>query len=245
MRLSGLRVFMLVLGCALAAAPAAAQDAPAAAPAGNPDPAAPDNVTLDDLFVAPAPIAAPVKPLRLPQPLPVGFDTKLGADVAPTPSPVYQPGAPLPGTGNADSGAAWAKMGVPNFASVDARIDPGSDRGKFGATLQQALPVGGSLSVTLQDSFSMTDTPRLTAAMPPPAAPAQIWDNERQLKFTVLPTGTTFSAGRTTSSIDPVSHTSFAADQKIYGPLHLTTAFNDVGQPTSSKSIKASLTLNW
>jgi len=193
MRLSVFSVLML--GWALAA-PAAAQDASTMTPAGTPDPAALDTIRLDDsLFLQPAP-SAPVKPLRLPQPLPVDFDSKLGADVAPTPPPVYQPGAPLPGTSNADSGAAWAKMGVPNFASVNARIDPGSDQGKFGATLQQALPIGSSLAVTLQDSFSVTDTPRLTAAATPPAAPAQFWNNERQLKFTVLLTGTAFSAGR-------------------------------------------------
>jgi len=42
-----------------------------------------------------------------------------------------------------------------------------------------------------------------------------------------------------------VTHNTFSADQKLYGPLHVTTAVTDVGQTTSSKSISAGFKLNW
>jgi hypothetical protein len=62
-----------------------------------------------------------------------------------------------------DSGAAWASVGVADLATVDARVDPGSDQGKLGTTFKRSIPVGGKFSVTLQDSYSMTET----SALPP------------------------------------------------------------------------------
>jgi hypothetical protein len=36
-----------------------------------------------------------------------------------------------------------------------------------------------------------------------------------------------------------------SAEQKLYGPLHVTTAVTDLGQTTSNKSITAGFKLNW
>ena len=57
-----------------------------------------------------------------------------------------------------DSGAAWASVGVADLATVDARVDPGNDQSKLGTTFKRSIPVGGKFSVTLQDSYSMTET---------------------------------------------------------------------------------------
>jgi hypothetical protein len=76
-------------------------------------------------------------------------------------------------------------------------------------------------------------------------APQQVFGNERAVKFNVLPTGTTLGAGFANASNDPVTHNTFSADQKLYGPLHVTTAVTDIGQTTSSKSITAGFKLNW
>jgi hypothetical protein len=262
---------------ALAPPSEAAADVPAA-PATDPDDALGKALTF-----APAALStAPLKPLRLPgypaakgldvsradnpdgsskftvkPPLPIDVDTKFGADFAPTASSTLQPGSPLPGSGSAyDSGAAWASIGVPNLASVDARVDPDSDQGKLGTTLRHAMPVGSRFAVTVQDTFSVTDTlgarntgnagePLLAAVPPATPAPAQVWGNEQKLKFDVLPTGTSLSAGIATSSLDPVTHHSLSAEQKIYGPLHVTTSVNDIGEATASRSISAGLKLNW
>jgi hypothetical protein len=261
-------------------------DDTAAAPPDNSADASPGTVADfalgDALTFDPAALAAaPVKPLRLPgysaskdfdisradkpdgsssftvkKPLPIDLDTRLGADIAPSAAPVYSPGRPLPGTGNAyDSGAAWASIGVPNLASIDARVDPNGDRSKLGTTLQRSMPVGSKLSVTLQDTFAVTDTMNtrsanasqsLLAALPPTTpAPAQAWGNEQKLKFDILPTGTSLSGGVVTSSIDPLTHNTFSADQKVYGPLHVTTTVNDLGTATNNKSITASYRLTW
>ena len=192
------------------------------------------------------------------------WNATIGADVnlAATPSDSYQFGRPPPSRAdNTGSGAAWASIAVPNLASVDARVDATNDQGKVGTTLKRSIPIGSRFSVTVQDTYSVTETfnPLGTAAesassLPlietaPAAAttptPQQVWGNEKIARLDYLPTGTTLSAGVTSTSIDPVTHKTFSADQKIYGPLHVTTAVTDIGQSTASKSISAGFKLNW
>ncbi len=192
------------------------------------------------------------------------IDSNVGADVnvAAQPSSVYQPRGPLPGSTTNDRGsaAAWASVGLPNLASVNARVDPTSDQGKIGGKLSHAVPVGKDLSVTLEDSYSMTESlsgapiapaPATTttslAAPPATATPGseQVFDNSKSVKFNVAPTGTSFGAGWTTASNDPVTHHTLSADQKLFGPLHVTTSVTDVGQPTENKTITAGFKLNW
>jgi hypothetical protein len=198
--------------------------------------------------------------VHLNKPLPTAWDAKVGAEIglAATPQETYQPGKPLPGTAdNPGSGAAWASVDVPSVASIGARIDQSSDQSKFGTTLKRAVPLGGKLSVTLQNSYSVTENyagpssapgnlPLMTVPVPTTTpAPSQVWGAEQMLKLDVLPTGTSFAAGIDTASNDPETHNKFSADQKVYGPLHVTTSVTDVGQPTSNKSITAGFKLNW
>ena len=238
------------------------------------------------LLLDPAALAdgTPAKPLRLPtigdprkfdvsradkpdgsstlvvkQPLAGDWDAKLGADlnVAAPPPDGDRPGKPLPvAAGGQNSGAAWASVGLPNLASLDARVDRANDQGKLATTIKKSIALGGQLSVTLQDSYSVTETfsppaatpsdmPLMTAPAVAAAAPPQVWNSRKAVKLDVLTTGTTFGAGFATASNDPVTHNTLSAEQKLYGPLHVTTAVTDVGQPASNKSIAASLKLNW
>lgn len=192
------------------------------------------------------------------QPLRADLDTvelnaNVGADVnfAPPPATVYRPGAPPPGTATDDvgSGAAWASVGMSNLATVDARVDPTGDRGRLAGTLRHSLPVGKKMSVTLEDSYSVSDTlsasPDTAAASSATAAPTQVWDNQKSVKLAIKPTATTFSAGVFTASNDPVTHNTLSAKQKLFGPLHVTTAVTDLGEPSENKSISAGFKLNW
>ena len=78
-----------------------------------------------------------------------------------------------------------------------------------------------------------------------PSAQTEVYGNEKSVKFNIQPTGTTLAAGFTSTSNDPVTHNTLSADQKIFGPLHVTTAVTDIGEPTSRKSITAGFRLNW
>lgn len=194
------------------------------------------------------------------QALPTEWDTKVGADVgvAGDATGAYHPQRPLTASGSGgNSGAAWASVGVPNMASIDARVDPTNDQGRLAGTLKRSIPVGSELSVTLQNSYSMTDTYSAQTASAPAGlpvmalpqdggrAPSQVFGNEQAVKFDVLPTGTTLAAGLASTSIDPVTHNRLSAEQKLLGPLHVTTAITDVGQTTVNKSISAGFKLNW
>jgi len=186
------------------------------------------------------------------------WDAKVGTDLtlAGTPPVSSRLSQPLSlATANQDSIAAWASVGVPNIASLDARVDPTNDQGKLGTTFKQAIPIGNKYSVTLQNTYSVTETfgsstaavsdvPLMAAPVAGPPLP-QVWGTEKIVKFNLLTTGTTLGAGVTTASNDPVTHNTFSADQQLYGPLHVTTAVTDFGQPTAGKSLTAAFKLNW
>ena len=177
----------------------------------------------------------------------VRLNADVGADVnlAAPPPTAYEPGAPLPGTVTSDagSGAAWASVGMENLASVDARVDPTGNQGRLAGTLKHSLPVGKEVAVTVQDSYSVSDT--LSEVPPATAASTQVWGNQKSVTLAVKPTGTTLGAGVTTASNDPVTHNTLSADQKLVGPLHVTTTVNDIGEASESKSISAGFKLNW
>jgi len=190
------------------------------------------------------------------QPVQTEWSNSVGADLAPSRPTAYPLPLPTERNNGMPAGAAWASVGVPNLASLDARIDPANEQGKVGTTLKHSIPFGSRFAVTVQGSYTVTemlgqpapgpgDIPLMT--LPPSGvAPAQqVFGNEKAVKFNILPTGTTLGAGFATASNDPVTHNTFSADQKLYGPLHVTTAVTDVGQTTSSKSISAGFKLNW
>jgi len=270
---------------ALAVLPAFAQDAPQTdgVTLSFETPLTPEESAIlsNALIFDPAAMATPPKkPLRLPmsdkgfdvtrtekpdgsstivvkQPLQTEWSNSVGADF----------GAPKSGIGgafdrpptardNSGSGAAWASLGVSNIGSVDARVDPYNEQGKFGTTLKQSIPFGGRFAVTLQDTYSVTETrgqpsagpddiPLMTQPSASTPITPQVFGNERAVKFNILPTGTTLGAGLTTASNDPVTHNTISAEQKLYGPLQVTTAVTDFGQTTSNKSITAGFKLHW
>jgi hypothetical protein len=198
--------------------------------------------------------------LVLKKPLPVEWDAKVGADLglAANTSPGYNPNNPL-NVRRDDSGvgAAWASLNVPEVATLDARVDPRSDQGRLGTTFKRSLPVGRDFTVSLQSGYSLTEsmgTPQATASdiplrIAPVGEPAQpesrVWGNENIAKLDILSTGTTLGAGLSSTSTDPVTHNRLSAEQKIYGPLGVTTAVTDFGRPGESKSVNARLKLTW
>jgi hypothetical protein len=275
MRASAHRALLVVT--LLVAMPAAAQDTTEGA-ALTPEESA---LLTNALVFDPAALAAPPKKtLRIPgfrnddynitrthkadgsttvvvkQPLETDWSNSAGADVAASKPRPFD--LPLPSERNngLPAGAAWASVGVPNLASVDARVDPANEQGKVGTTLKHSMPFGSGFAVTVQDTYSVTETigqtstgvgdlPLMSMPGPSPSAPSQVYGNERAVKFNILPTGTTLGAGLATASNDPVTHNTLSAEQKLYGPLQVTTSVTDVGQVTSNKSITAGFKLHW
>ena len=282
MRASAHCAWWIIGALALAALPAFAQEPANNAAINSATPLTPEeSATLSNaLIFDPAALAIPPKkPLRLPglsdgkgfdvkrtekpdgsatvvvkQPLQTEWENSVGADLKPATGSASD--RPLPSTRDSSGGGAtWASVGVPNVASVDARIDPSNEQGKVGTTLKQLIPFG-RFAVTLQDTYSVTETlgqpsagpndlPLMALPPAPAAATPQVFGNERAIKFNILPTGTTLGAGVTTASNDPVTHNTLSAEQKLYGPLQVTTAVTDFGQATSNKSITAGFKVHW
>ena len=125
------------------------------------------------------------------QPLPTGWDNSVGADLAASnggASAAYD--HPLPSTRDGfGAGTAWASIGVQNIGSVDARVDPSNEQGKLGGTLKHSIPFGGRFAVTVQDTYSVTQTmaqPTGPSDLPLMALPAnptpltpQVFGNEK------------------------------------------------------------------
>ena len=191
------------------------------------------------------------------KPLPLMWDTKIGADfgLAPTPATSYQANRLLQSNKDQGSGAAWATVTVPGLASIDARVDPSKEQSRLGTTFSRSLPFGTNYSLTLQSTFALTETLGSTPAgpvLPNTAAPApfaqplaQVWSNDRLVKFNIHSTGTTLAAGQISSTADYMTHNKILAEQKLFGPLSVTTAVTDVGTPISSKSIAAGFKFKW
>jgi hypothetical protein len=192
--------------------------------------------------------------------LPTEWDAKVGADLglaANAPSG-YNPNNPLHIRRNdSGSGVAWASLSVPQIATVDARVDPRNDQSRLGTTFKRSLPIGRDFAVSLQSGYSVTETmgtspagtPDIPLRIAPTGEPTQstprVWGNENVAKLDILATGTTLGAGLSSTSTDPVTHNRLSAEQKIYGPLGITTAVTDFGSPGESKSVNARFKLTW
>jgi hypothetical protein len=181
------------------------------------------------------------------------WDTKIGGDlaVAATSLPhYYEPGKPLPNTvKDTRTGSAWASLAVPSVATVEVRVSPSDTQNSFGTKVERTVPLGENLSVTLQNSVNVTDLRGSGGTGPTVMAsagnPAEAWDTQHAIKVNIVPTGTTLSAGTSSSTLDPQTHNSISAEQKIYGPLQVTTTLTDLGQSTSSKSVTAGFKFSW
>lgn len=186
------------------------------------------------------------------------LDARVGADLgaASAPSAYYDPDRPL-ATPRGNTGAAWASVDVIRGASIDARLDPSADQGRLATTLHRSVPFGDRFSLTLQNTSGFTDSlgtsttsasgglPMRTLPQADAADGTQVWDDQPSLKFDVLSTGTSLTAGLARSSADPVMHNRIGADQKLYGPLHVSTSVTDIGEATENRSISAGFKFHW
>ncbi|MBI1202097.1 MAG: hypothetical protein GC182_06255 [Rhodopseudomonas sp.] len=229
-----------------------------------------DNALSDDAFTSAR--AQPLKPPRrgnlyipkkldvaktdrpdggsnvtLKQPLPTNWDAKVGADLGFAgngPDSLRPPPVVLtPPRDDSGVGAAWASVDVASLATVDARIDPNKDQSLIGTTVTRSVPLGGSFAVTLQSRAAVTESYGQTAA--DATADPRVWSRANTAKFNILPTGTTLAAGLSSNSADPVTHNSLSAEQKLYGNLNVSTAVNDIGETSESRSVSARFKMNW
>jgi hypothetical protein len=200
--------------------------------------------------------------------LPTEWETKFGTDVSLAPQQSAVPSENLLNGTTTDRsiGSVWGSITMPGFrplgfdkTSVEARVDGGKDESKVGATVSRSVPLGQNLSVTWQNSYSVVQplaltTPVLpavpltsnvtsTGVIAPPTVQARVFDEA--LRFNIAPSGTTFSAGASSSSADTQWHNKFSIEQTVAGPLKVTTSVEDAGTATGNKSITAGFKKVW
>ena len=199
--------------------------------------------------------------------LPTEWETKVGTDVslAPASSPVPSENL-LHGTApGQSSGSLWGNITMPGIrplgfdkTAVEARIDGGKEEGKLGATLSRSVPLSRDLSVTWQNSYSVTQPLTQTGPVSPygplmgsvsPTGtitqPEQARVLDEVLRFNIAPSGTTFVAGTSSSSADDQWRNKFSIEQTLTGSLKVTTSVEDPGTAESKKSITAGFKKVW
>ena len=100
------------------------------------------------------------------------------------------------------------------------------------------------MSVTLQDKYSVTQSLQSAGATPQPPG-GSLLQSDRSVRLNLAPTSTTLSAGVVTSNADNQWHNKLSAEQRVIGPLNVTTSITDPGSAASSKSIAAGFKHTW
>lgn len=199
------------------------------------------------------------------KPLPSAWQTKVGVDANKSNQPSgigapIDPDSLLPGAAQNASNAAWANVTAPALdtplgwdkASFDARFDPVHEERKVGTTLSKSVPLNERFSVTLQNGYSVTQTPsaaQAAAAVPHAAQDAMSnhYGTDTMAKLNVLPTGTALSVGTTMSTTDEKWRRSLGAEQNLFGGLSVkgavTESATEGGAP--DKSLTAGFKRTW
>ena len=159
------------------------------------------------------------------------------------------PDAQLP---DQSTGFAWANVTVPDLplgwdkASIDTQLDPLDEQSKVGTTLSRSIPLGGDMSMTLQNGVSVSRTFANTTLSSQATSASQNWASNQSLRFNLLPTDTTLSLGASLSSGTDKWLRTFSAEQKLFGgPVSLTGSLSETTSGEASKSLKAGFKQNW
>ena len=178
--------------------------------------------------------------------LPTLWDAKVGVDLA---APATPGDMPLPGQATEEHGSGWANLAVPaapiglDKATIDARVDPSADQGKLSTALSRSVPIGGGVSLTLQNGYSVTQSLANPNGIPP--TNPRIYAGDGGVKLD-LPTATALSAGAKMSSIDDRLTPSLSAEQKLFNtPLSITGTISQRPTGVTDRSITAGFRSSW
>jgi hypothetical protein len=183
------------------------------------------------------------------------WDTRIGADMIVTKQPTTmselleekaENGGGLPQNG----GTAWAAVTAPGAGSVwdktavEARVDPGADQSKIGATITKAVPLIDEYKLSLQNGYNVTQQGMVPV---PGAAPRanRSFDTDQSASLSIGSTGTSLTAGQTLSSGEDKWLRHVGAEQKLTGGVTVSGAIGETTQGTMSKRITAGFKKSW
>ncbi|WP_027551864.1 hypothetical protein [Bradyrhizobium sp. Cp5.3] len=183
------------------------------------------------------------------------WDTRIGADmtVASEPTTMSELLAQKAANGGnllQSSGSAWAAATAPGAGSiwdktaVEARVDPGSEQSKLGASLTKSVPLSSDYSLTLQNGYSVNQ--QGTTALPGIAGrTTRNYETDQSAKVTITDTGTSITAGQTLSTTDDKWLRKFGAEQKLFDNVTVSGSVGETSQGAINKSLTAGFKKSW
>lgn len=148
------------------------------------------------------------------------------------------------------SGTAWAAISAPGVGaiwdktSVEARVDPGQDQSKLGASLSKSLPLSEQYSLTLQNGYNLIQQ----GIVPVPGIighPTRSYETDQSAKLSIADTGTSFMAGQTRSTADDKWLRNVGAEQKLFDGVTISGSIGETASGTANKSFSAGYKRSW
>jgi hypothetical protein len=183
------------------------------------------------------------------------WDTRVGADMTVTKEPTTMSellaekaanGGNLPQS----SGSAWAAATAPGAGgiwdktAVEARVDPGAEQSKLGASLSKSVPLSGDTALTLQNGYSVNQ--QGTTALPGVGGRVtRNYETDQSAKVEITGTGTSVTAGQTLSTTDDKWLRKFGAEQKLFDNVTVSGSVGETSQGAINKSVSAGWKKSW
>ncbi len=182
------------------------------------------------------------------------WDARIGADMTVTSEPrtmseLLAQKAANGGSLPQSSGSAWAAATAPGAGSiwdktaVEARVDPGAEQSKIGASLTKSLPLSNDYSLTLQNGYSMNQ--QGTAVPGIGGYIMRNYETDQTAKVTITDTGTSLTAGQTLSTTDDKWLRKFGAEQKLFDNVTVSGSVGETSQGAINKSLTAGFKKSW
>ena len=183
------------------------------------------------------------------------WDTRIGADmtVANEPRTMSELLAQKAANGGSvpqSSGSAWATATAPGAGqiwdktAVEARVDPGSEQSKLGASLTKSMPLSGDTSLTLQNGYSVNQ--QGTTAVPGIGGHiTRNYETDQSAKVTITDSGTSITAGQTLSTTDDKWLRKVGAEQKLFDNVTVSGSVGETSQGAINKSVTAGFKKSW
>ena len=184
------------------------------------------------------------------------LDTRIGADMtvarqgAATTSEQLSEKLANGGSLPQSSGTAWAAITAPGVASiwdkttVEARVDPGSEQSRLGTSLSKSLPISEQYSLTLKNDYNLIQQ----GLVPVPGIvshPSRSTETDQSARLSIADTGTSLTAGQTTSASDDKWLRKVGAEQKLFDSVTISGAIGETPSGATSKSLSAGFRRSW
>lgn len=183
------------------------------------------------------------------------WDTRIGADmtVAKEPTTMSELLAEKAANGGnlpQSSGSAWAAATAPGAGpvwdktAVEARVDPGTEQSKLGASLSKSVPLSSDYSLTLQNGYSVNQ--QGTTVLPGVGGHiTRNYETDQTAKVMITDTGTSIIAGQTMSTTDDKWLRKVGAEQKLFDNVTVSGSVGETAQGAINKSLTAGFKKSW